>query len=274
MSAHPLRPAALAFDTAAATFDERFGEWHSVAAQRRAVRRAIAEATPRNGQILEIGGGTGEDALWLAKRGFAVTLTDASPAMVARAQIKLVPAGGRAEIAAAEDLEEFAGKHFRNCGEPFDAAFSNFAPLNCVDDLSPVARGLARLVRPGGAALLVLFGSFSPGEILVEAARGRPQQAFRRLRRGPVITRLGGQNFTVTYHRFGDLAATMKPWFRPVRRLGIGVFVPPSAAEPWISRHPMLLNILEAMDRVAARPLAMLGDHVLYHFERTHEPVP
>jgi hypothetical protein len=26
---------------------------------------------------------------------------------------------------------------------------------------------------------------------------------------------------------------------------------------------------MEAMDRVAARPLAPLGDHVLYHLERT-----
>ena len=274
MSAHPLRPAALAFDSAAATFDERFGEWRSVAAQRRAVRRAIVEATPPNGRILELGGGTGEDALWLAQNGFTVTLTDASPAMVARAQIKLSPAGGRAQIAAAEDLEEFADKHFQSGGRSFDAAFSNFAPLNCVDDLASTARGLARLIKPGDAALLVLFGTFPPGEFAVETLRGRPRQAFRRFRRGPVAARLGGKDFTVTYHRSKELVAAMKPCFRLVRRLGIGVFVPPSAAEPWISRHPAFLDVLEALDRMAARPLAALGDHVLYHFERTNEPAP
>jgi hypothetical protein len=48
--------------------------------------------------------------------------------------------------------------------------------------------------------------------------------------------------------------------------------VPPSAAEPWISRHPGLLGLLKAADRVATRPLAGLGDHVLYRFVRTNEP--
>jgi hypothetical protein len=60
----------------------------------------------------------------------------------------------------------------------------------------------------------------------------------------------------------------MRPWFRLVRRIGIGVAVPPSAAEPWISGHPHLLGAMEAIDRVVSRPLAPLGDHVLYHFER------
>jgi hypothetical protein len=65
----------------------------------------------------------------------------------------------------------------------------------------------------------------------------------------------------------------MQPWFRAAGRRGIGVFVPPSAAEPWISRHPRLLSALEAMDREVAGALAPLGDHVLYRFDRTSVPV-
>jgi hypothetical protein len=66
----------------------------------------------------------------------------------------------------------------------------------------------------------------------------------------------------------------MHPWFRYVRRRGVGILVPPSAAEPWISRHPRLLHGLETLDRVANRPLAALGDHILYVFERTGVPSP
>jgi len=265
----PLRPAALAFDAVAPLFDARFGEWLSVAAQRRAVRRALLATLPAGARVLELGGGTGEDALWMARNGFDVLLTDVSPAMVEAARAKLARHGSQAEIAAAEDLPRFAQSHFQRGGAPFDAAFSNFAPLNCVDTLDPVARGLATLVRPGGAAMLVLFGSLSPGEMVVETLRGRLPQALRRRRYGPVPARLGNKAFTVTYHRRRVLIAAMHPWFRPVRRLGIGVFVPPSAAEPWISRHPRLLRLLETLDRAAERPLAALGDHVLYQFERT-----
>ena len=45
--------------------------------------------------------------------------------------------------------------------------------------------------------------------------------------------------------------------------------MPPSAAEPWISERPRLLTAMEALDRVLARPLAGLGDHVLYQLRRT-----
>ena len=274
MSGNSLRPAAMAFDAIAPIFDARFGEWQSVAAQRRAVRRALLETLPARARVLELGGGTGEDAVWLAQHGFDVTLTDISPAMVELANGKLARFGSRAKVAAAEDFERFAKDHLRKDSVLFDAAISNFAPLNCVDDLSPVARGLARLVKPRGAAMLVLFGTFSPGEMLVETLRGRPKRALRRLKRDPVQARLGGHEFTVTYHSAAALRDAMRPWFQPVRRLGIGIFVPPSAAEPWISCHPTLLSALETLDRVISYPFAAFGDHVLYCFERTDAPAP
>ena len=84
-----LGPAARAFNNVAPIFDARFGEWQSVAAQRRAVRSALLEAFPIGGALLELGGGTGEDAAWLAARGFNICLTDAAPAMVERARAKL-----------------------------------------------------------------------------------------------------------------------------------------------------------------------------------------
>ena len=223
--------------------------------------------------MLELGGGTGEDAVWLAQQGFQPTLTDASPAMVAHARAKLAAFGARAEVTAAEDLGAFADRHCADGSPSFDAAFSNFAALNCLDDLEPQRRAHARLVRPGGTAFLVLFGIASPGEILTETLRGRPTQAFRRFQRGAVAARLGGQSFTVRYHRSAMVKAAMRPWFRLQRRYGIGIFVPPSAAEPWISRHPGLLRLCEKLDLLAAGPFALLGDHILYRFERTDATV-
>ncbi len=214
------------------------------------------------------------DAAWLATRGFEVTLTDGSPAMVAIAQAKLSPLGARASVAPLEELEAFGEEHASTNGGLFDGAFSNFASLNCVEDLRPVARGLAKLLRPGAPAMLVLFGTRSPGEMLVETLRGRPRQSLRRLRRGPVPARLGGQSFHVVYHRRDALKRAMQPWFRLVKTVGIGVFVPPSAAEPWISRHRGLLRVLTALDRPTERALAPFADHVLYHFERTDTAAP
>jgi len=262
----PLSSAAEAFDAIAEAFDDRFGSWLSVAAQRRAVRAELLAAFPNGARVLEIGGGTGEDASWLMRHGRDVLLTDPSPAMVRVAASKLTPLGASAPVTvAAEDLYQLADDH-----EPlFDGAFSNFAALNCVRDLSSVARGLARLVRPRAPIVLVVFGVCPPGEWIVEAVRGNPKAMFRRSSRGDIRARLGGREFFVRYHRAADIARAFAPWFRMTQRRGIGVCVPPSAAEPSISRHPRLLSLLDRLDRVVSRPLALFGDHVLYRLERT-----
>lgn len=260
-----LPAAAAAFDAVAERFDERFGAWQSVAAQRRAVRACLLEAFAPGSRILEIGGGTGEDAEWLAQRGRYVQHTDVSPSMVRVATERLKACGLPLPVVAdAEHLEPVAQL-------PFDGAFSNFAALNCVADLSAVARGLSRAVQPGGRAVLVMFGTFCPGEWLVEAVRGRPRAAVRRFSRGNSAARLGGHAFEVIYHRGADVVRAFAPTFRLVRRRGIGVFVPPSAAEPWITAHPRVLGLLAGLDAALGTPLASLGDHVLYDFERTED---
>lgn len=265
----PLRPAALAFDATAPVFDRRFGAWLSVSAQRRAVRTELKRRFPSHGHLLELGGGTGEDAAFLAASGYDVFLTDPSPAMVDLARAKLSTFAAKTEVVAAEELEDFALRHLSSGGEQFDGAFSNFAPLNCVFDLKPVVRGLARLLKPGAAAMLVLFGTFCPGEMVTEVVRGRPQLAMRRFRRAPVSARLANRQFEVIYHRRANLRRSFAPWFELERRVGIGVTVPPSAAEPWISQHPKLLAAMEGIDRVISGPLAILGDHILYQFRRS-----
>jgi SAM-dependent methyltransferase len=266
VQAPSLAPAAAAFDAIAPQFDTRFRPWLSVEAQRRAIRRQLIAAFPSGSRLVEIGGGTGDDALWLARRGREVLMTDASPAMITTASAK--SAGRiRTVVAAAEEFGEVA-EELKS--EPlFDGAYSVFAGLNCVADLRSFGRGIARLLRKDGPLMLVMFGTCCPGEMLVETLRGRPANALRRFRRGDVPARLGGRDFTVRYHRGRDLKRMFSPWFRLESRRGIGVFVPPSAAEPWISSHPRLLKSFEVADRSLSRPLAFLGDHILYRFVRT-----
>jgi SAM-dependent methyltransferase len=269
-AAKALPPAVRAFDALAPVFDERFGAWKSVAAQRRAVRRALVAGFPEGARLIELGGGTGEDALFLAKAGRRVLVTDGAPAMVARVRAKAREAGLSGSVTAERTtLEELDAWAAARHGDTFDGAFSNFASLNCVTDHASVARGLARLLPPGKRALLVVFGPCCPGEMLVLLARGEARAAFRRLARRPTPAHVGGETFAVTYPSPGRLAGAFAPWFRLRRLLGVGVFVPPSSAEPAASRFPRVLEALERLDRLAARPLALLGDHVLLDFERT-----
>ena len=270
-----LPPAVRAFDETASRFDERFGAWASVAAQRDAVRGHLTRIFPAGSKLLELGGGTGEDALYLLERGYHVTLTDGSPTMVELATAKVRAAGFQSvevEHLVLEDVPAFERRHASRAA--FDGVYSNFAALNCVRDLRVLGAPLARLVRPGGACAFVIFGRCSPGETLMELVRGRPSAAFRRFRRGAVPAKLGGEHFEVWYPSPRAVAAALAPYFRLRAVRGIGIVVPPSAAEPWISRFPRVVSALAAADRKLSAPLALLGDHVLVHLDRTEEPAP
>ena len=74
--------AAHAFDTAAAGYDQTFtgtrlGRW-----LRARVQEHLARCFAAGDRVLELGCGTGEDALWLAARGIDVTALDASRRML------------------------------------------------------------------------------------------------------------------------------------------------------------------------------------------------
>ena len=272
-----LPPAVRAFDQTAPRFDERFGEWRSVAAQRAAVRRYLLRTFRPGSRILELGAGTGDDALFLLERGYHVFPTDGSPGMVERATEKVRRAGQTdvpVEQVVLEELDRFERRRRQERLPPFDGAFSNFAAFNCVPDLRRVARPLAGLIRPGGACVLVVFGPCSIGEVIVELVRGRPAAAVRRFRRGPAPARIGQEHFQVWYPRPVAFARAFDPYFALKRVRGIGILVPPSAAEPWISKFPRVVAAMEAADRLLSAPLARLADHVLLHLERSHVTAP
>jgi SAM-dependent methyltransferase len=249
----------------AGRFDETFGPWKSVAAQRRAVRRALLAAFPEGSRLLELGGGTGQDALFLAERGRHVHLTDGSPAMVACAAQK----AREAELDGRVTTERLSLEELDlPSTDLYDGVFSNFASLNCVEDLAPVGRGIAARLRPGGRALLVVFGPFCPLETLVLALKGRFRDSLRRLAHTPAPARVAGETFTVRYPAPPSYARAFAPGLVLRRASGIGVFVPPSSAEPFVSRVPGLVSLAEILDREASA-LWFFGDHVLLDFERT-----
>jgi SAM-dependent methyltransferase len=273
--AKPLPPAVRAFDKTAPRFDERFGVWASVAAQRDAVRRHLARIFPAGSRLLELGAGTGEDAVHLLERGYRVTVTDGSPTMVALAAAKLRAAGfedAPVDQLVLEDAPAFERR--RADRTPFDGAYSNFASLNCIPNVGVLGPSLARLIRPGGACAFVVFGPCSIGEVVVELVRRRPRAAIRRFRRGAAPAKLGGEHFEVWYPGPRKIARALAPWFRLRAVRGIGIFVPPSAAEPWISQFPRVVSAMAAADDVLSAPLALLADHVLIHLARTTEPAP
>lgn len=262
----PADPSGGGFDELARTYDESFTSSVLGRRLRAAVWRRIDACFAPGGRILELGCGTGEDALHLARRGLEVVAIDRSAAMVEAARRKLERAGLADRVLLRHlSIEDWSAAP-ESAGGPFDGALSDFGALNCAGDLSPVARALAASVRSGGRAVLVIMGPFVPWEWAWFLARGRPREAFRRLAPGGVAWR----GLTVRYPAAGTVKGLFRDAFEPRRTVALGALLPPTYAEAWAARHPRLTSWLDRLERRAESwpPLPCLADHYLLELER------
>jgi SAM-dependent methyltransferase len=132
-----------AYDAVAADYDRQL---EPVGWIRRAVWRHLDRLFRPGDQVLDVGCGTGSDAIHLARNRIRVTAIDASAGMLARLRSKV--AGEAAPLSIEVKLgniDELAPE----LNGPFDGIISSFAALNTVN-LSAFAPQAARLLRPGG----------------------------------------------------------------------------------------------------------------------------
>lgn len=109
---------------------------------------------PSDARVLELGCGMGRFSLLLAERGFRVTAVDLSPDLLA--VLREHDPGGAVETVCCDAVE--VGGHVEGS---FDAAVGFFF-LHHLSAVEPLARTLARQVRPGGRVAFCEPNAFNP----------------------------------------------------------------------------------------------------------------
>jgi ubiquinone/menaquinone biosynthesis C-methylase UbiE len=244
--------AGAAFDRIASRYDELWTCSPVGRLQREAVWRRLDKLFNDGDALLDLGCGTGEDAVHFMHRGMSVRAVDASPGMVRIARSR----GVDASVLEIEQLDRVQG-----C---FDGAMSNFGAFNCVANLRAIRPILARLIRPGGHLAVCILGRFCLWETAWRLLHGEPGKAFRRWRCEQFSASL---QIPVRFPSVSNLARTFHPEFKLRDWRGIGAFVPPS----YIRSLPLsLLQALGTLDKfVAHLPLLRaLADHRLIVFVR------
>ena len=257
---------ASAFDALAADYDTTFTHT-AVGKALRALVWSRLDATFQPGQrILELGCGTGEDAVRLAQSGVEVLATDLSPQMIAAADDKARRQGCSARIdfrcMAMEDTPALLES------DKIDGVFSNFGALNCVAGLPSLLAALSSRLDPGAPLVLVLMGRHVPWEWLWYLGRGDPRKSVRRLGRQGVVWR----GMQITYPTPTEATALLRPHFAVTRVSPLGCVLPPSYAAAWLDDAPRVLDFLTRLEERAQRfaALASLSDH--YIIEATKAP--
>ncbi|PYQ52520.1 MAG: hypothetical protein DMF78_11145 [Acidobacteria bacterium] len=249
-----------AFDAAAADYDLSFGRNPIGLVFRHVVQRRLEALFRPGDRVLDLGCGTGEDALALAARGVRVTGIDPSPAMIARARAKAAQRGLDAQACRFEVLHAEGAALL---GRGYDGAFSDFGALNC-SDLGAVGSALALSLRPGAPLVLSLLGP-TPLPALVRRALtglGEPRR-----RRAP---RVAGVPVAVVYPTLHQARRALGPALVWTDAFALGVALPGPEHERWAAQFPQTFAALAAVEGLVRRwpILRGLGDHFVLEGRR------
>jgi SAM-dependent methyltransferase len=267
---------AQAFDAMADRYDEIFTDTALGRLLRARVWRELAPLVAPGRRAVDLGCGTGVDALHLARLGLQVRGIDASGPMIVRAEARRMSREG-SDRDSRESLSFRQGRieDPATLGEgPYRLALSNFGVLNCVEDLPAVGREIALRLEPGGFLVAVLMGPVCLWELAMLPYA--PRRALRRLRGGPVAADLGSGSFRVHYPGPARLAGALAPAFTMRRLRALGILLPPTDAAAWLRSRPALLAGLDRVEaRLAGLPMAArLSDHYIAVFQKRDEGSP
>lgn len=253
-----------AFDDVATSYDSTFTTTSLGRRLRSIVWRRFDSCFEKGGRLLDVGCGTGEDAVHLASRGFHVVATDVSGPMLELAKKKAQRAGCLNRVNFRRVPMEDLGKEFAH--DTFDGVYSNFGVINCVHSLEPTLAVIAGLMTDNARLVLVVMGRHVPWEWAWFAARADFQKAFRRTNREGAVWR--GQ--TIRYPSPNSLKRAMAQHLVTLQCQGLGIALPPSYASAWLERSPRLFRMLSRMEDIVSKwqQLAAIGDHYILEARR------
>jgi SAM-dependent methyltransferase len=250
-----------AFDSVAGDYDGPRGNNALIQDMRTEMWRTLDATFAPGSRLMDLGCGTGLDAVRMAGVGHHVTATDWSQGMVERtrerAERQEVAHRVQAVAVGAHELSRVDAR------TQFDGAYSNLGALNCVPNLAEMAAQCSRLLKPRAALVFSVIGRICPWEIGYYALKR--DWARLRIRFAAEMVPVGMNKRVVWTHYYSprEFYGAFEHEFSLEYWRGLCVFAPP----PYITRikekHERLYERLWQLDRLAAGwpGLRNMGDH-------------
>jgi len=252
-----------AFSTQSVIFDELYSGNTIINYKRDRVRNHILQFLRPQSHILELNSGTGEDAIFFAQKGYRVHATDISVGMQTELKRKVALSG--LSVVISTEICSYTQLTDLNDKGPFDHIFSNFAGLNCTDQLDKVLASFDALLNPGGTVTMVILPKFCLWETLL-IFKGKFRTAFRRFFSSKgAKAHIEGVYFKCWYYAPSYIVKKLKNKFDMIGLEGLCTIMPPSYIEHFAERHPSAYNFLkEKEDKLKTSwPWKYIGDYYI-----------
>jgi ubiquinone/menaquinone biosynthesis C-methylase UbiE len=235
-------------------------------------KRSINELLPLvkpDDVLLEIGCGTGAEAIQISKRVRQIIATDISQGMLnllrrkisAKKLESIVPVQARAaKISSIAPLLD---------GGKVRIAYSFNGALNLEPDIEKFPLELSKVVDKGGYFVCSVRNILCLSETIAHAAVFQLDKIAPR-RKQPTMVSVGGIDVPAFYYSTKFMSRLFGPYFKLKKLVGLPAFLPPAYLNDYCIRFRPVTSLLEKLETVLADrfPFNRLSDQTLFVFQR------
>jgi len=271
LNANYYRGVSTAFDSAAEEYDFTISNnYINTWIREKSIRELLHLARPQD-VLVEIGCGTGAEAIIIARKVAKVVATDISSQMISllttkirakKLERKIIPLlASAAEVSTVSRILD---------GQKPRIVYSFNGALNCEPRLANFVDGLHSVLADDGYFVCTIRNSLCLSEAVSHAAVFQfDRMAPRKLQ--PIMVSVGGLDIPSVYYSPSAFSSFFSGKFKLERLVGLPSMLPPAYLSDYAVRFKRISGLLEKFETALSDhfPLNRLGDQTLYVFRKT-----